>query len=112
MTQELFSKATDIYNKIISNTLEAANGLKAKELLPPDLLLKCVDPANRDIVKKEIVGIGGYEYIRRDQQKNRCLIRLSFATYQRHGVQFTDTDYVESLTQMEESDARDWINNC
>lgn len=110
MTQELLNKATDIYNKVISNSLDAVRGLNNKDLLSPEQMLKCLDPENRDAVKNEIVGIGGYEYIPKNQLRNRCIIRLSYATYQKLGVSFADSDYVESLTQMEESDAREWIN--
>lgn len=112
MNQTVLAKALEIYNKVQSFDLKPVMGLDNRELLPPSKMNEYLDNSKKEWVKNEIMGIGGYEYVPKYQLRNRCLLRLSFATYQRYGVRFSDTDYVESLTQMEEGDAREWIHRC
>ncbi len=112
MDQELLTKATEIYNKIKSFDLETRGGLNNQYILSPSEMMDDLDNNKRDYVRNMIVGIGGNEYIPKFQLRQRCLIRLSFATYQAYGIRFSDTDYVESLTQMDEGDARKWLRKC
>ena len=109
MDKMLLNKAREIYEKVQNCSVEATLGLKKEDLLSPEKMIEYLDPNNKEYVRNEICGIGATEYIPSYRAQNRCLIRLSFDTYGRYGVAFSDTDYVESLTQMDISDAREWI---
>jgi hypothetical protein len=112
----LENKLTEVYSKMIAGQTPLSpfpKGFHKSFLVSPKTIITYwgmpVESAKRDVF-----GIGGNGHIAQFFLKRRCEFRLSVAAYGKMGVDFPDEmlDYFERLTQMETSDAMEWIKRC
>ena len=107
-------KLAEAYQKLMAGEVQANSPYFPSEiekitLLAPDRLLEYWS-MSKDVVKKEVFGVGGVDYLPRDFGMRRCALRLSMVAYSRAGITFPEVifDFLESLTQMDEGDAKEW----
>ena len=109
--QALDKAAADINAGVTVNYDNALNALGKENLVLPELIVSYWT-MSKDEAKTSVFGLGGAEHLTPEFIRRRYRLRLSIAAYRNRGVLFPHEmyDYFESLTQMDESDAKAWAD--
>lgn len=104
---EACARPEELREKQVGSSLRV---LEPDDLVPPERIIEVLG-MGRQSAKRDIFGMGGNENVEPRFVRNRCTMRLSISVYKNLlGVPFTGEmyDYLESLTGMDEGDAREW----
>lgn len=98
-----------VYEESKLRPIETQYGFPQQYLATPEYMYDLWVSNKRAV--HERLGMGGIEYLSKEQVRERCVMVLSSATYSRNGVRFPKGVYYyyQSLAQMDEGDARGWF---